>query len=321
MSDASNTCKCSDEAERRNGQSDNNDAESSNIGVQITADIAIGKQSKVSDDGDSASSPVLGENGATEDIEPEKIEAATETCTALDKTIDTAPSVDASDGAAAGGSLASLDEAKAWDPFGLSSKDGAAEDVAKSIRMLRRRCLVVSICIGLIALVGGLATLARDHVASRLVSFANSTNFKGKERLDSGINDTTTPTTTTTEAPSSTQISFPPSLMPTSHSILEKYSSATTSPSTATTTDAPTQNATNETSNSPSSIPSHNKTATNEPTIKTDPPSPQPITGKPTNGPSSALSTQIDYTDVPNYETFSFYVTGILPIRQPKKRL
>ena len=58
MSDASS--KCNDEVQRRNGQPGINDTESTNISVQITADIVIGKQSEASEDG-------LEENGATED--------------------------------------------------------------------------------------------------------------------------------------------------------------------------------------------------------------------------------------------------------------
>ena len=308
MSDASS--KCNDEVQRRNGQPGINDTESTNISVQITADIVIGKQSEASEDGDSAASPALEENDATKDeltrdIEPEKIdecEAATETCTALDKTIDTTPSVDASD-EEAGKSLASLYEEKAWDPFELSSKDGDAEDIAKSIRMLRRRCLVVSICIGLVALVGGLASLAKGNATSKPVSFSIE-----KKDLSSRADYSLTKA----EAPSSPPATFLPSLVPTSGLMVENYASSNIPPSTTSPTDVPTYHPISSPSLPPSRIPSISKD-TDEPTIKTDPPSPQSITGETTTGPSSVLSTQIDHNNVPEYDTFSFYVTGDSP--------
>lgn len=320
ISDESN--KCSGEVQGCSGQSGNNDTESSDVSAQITAsaDIVIAKQDEASEGGDSASSTVIDENGTPEDeltdrspdIEPEKIvvcEAATDTCTALDKTLDTTTSVNSSD-EEAGGSMTSLNEGKAWDPFGLSLNEGDAGDVAKSIQMLRRKCLVSIICIGFIALVGGLASLTRADDANKTVSFVNSTSSVEKEGLSSDVNDSTT-IVTPAEAPSSSPNSNPPSLMPTSDPIIAKYTS----------TDAPTQSTTNKPSYASSPIPSHIFIATDEPTMTTNPPSQKPTLIR-TNDPSSDLLIPVEeYIDVPQYETFSFYVTGDAPYSLAEEEL
>lgn len=319
----SNKNTCSDREHDSSGQPGNINTEISTNAVQITTDIVIGILDEASQDGGPSPAPVLEEKEMQKDkqtdqsptVEPEV--AAANVCPALDKTLDTTTSVNSSD-EEAGGSMASLDEEKAWDPFRLSSKDGDAGDVAKNIQMLRRKCLVSIICIGFIALVGGLSSLTITDVANKTVSFANSSSSVEKEGLSSDVKDSAT-IMTPAEAPSSSQISYQPSLMPTSDSIIEKY---TTSPSTAVPTDAPTQSTTKKPSFVPSPLPSHIFIATDEPTMTTNPPSQKPTLNEPTNDPSTDLLIPVEeYIDVPQYETFSFYVTGDAPYSPAEEKL
>ena len=320
----SNTDTCSDkEHGNSSGQpGSNNNIDSSNAAVQITTDIVIGAGDKASQDGDPTPAPVLGEKETHKDmqtdqsptVEPENgvecDDAAANVYPVLDKTLDTTTSVDASDEEA--GSLASLNEEKAWDPFGLSSKDGDAEGIAKSIRMLRRKCLVLIVCIGFIALVGGLASLVRANAARRPVSLSvEKGDLSSRADYPTGL--------TKAEAPSSTPTSFPPSLVPKSGLVVENYVSSTTSPSTGVPTDTPTYAPTYSPSLTPSYFPSISKD-TDKPTITTDPPSPKPTSSEPSDGPSSDLPTAKDI-ELPQYDTFSFYVTGDAPYSPAEEEL
>ena len=322
MSNA-NACSDKEHGDSSGQPGSNNNIDSSNDAVQITTDIVIGAVDEASQDGGPTPAPVLDEKETQKNmqtdqsptVEPENEveydDAAANACPALDKTLDTTTSVDASD-EEAGGSLVSLNEEKAWDPFGLSSKDGDAEDIAKSIRMLRRKCLVIIICIGFIALVGGLASLARANAARRPVSLSlEKEDLSSRADYPKGL--------TKAEAPSSTPTSFPPSLVPKSGLVVENYVSFTTSPSRGVPTDAPTYSPTYSPSLTPSHFPSISKD-TDKPTITTDPPSPKPTSSEPTKGPSSDLPTTKD-VEVPQYDTFSFYVTGDAPYSPAEEEL
>lgn len=214
---------------------------------------------------------------------------------ALDTTIDTATSVDANE-EVVGGPL-SLDDDPAWDPFGLFSADDA-EVVGKNIRILRRKCLAMIVCVLFFVIVGTLASRSN------------------KKRGNNGIIDqTSAPSKASRHQPQPTASpSSPPRPTP---ALGAKYRDPTsTSLPTTAPTDAmlfknhDTSEPTNTVSMMPSTLPSN--IISNEPS---DGPSGSPTT-EPTDAPSNRPT-----NDLPQYDTFSFYVLGDAPYTEAEEFL
>lgn len=209
---------------------------------------------------------------------------------ALDTTIDTATSVYVSE-EVVGGPL-SLDNDPTWDPFGLLSADDA-EVAGKNIRILRRKCLAMIVCIVCILLFAIVGTLA---------------SRSNKNRGDNGIIDQTS-------APSKASRHQPqPTASPSSSSrptpalgAQDRVPTSTSLPTTAPTdtilfknydTSEPTYTPSMMSSTLPSNI----------------------ISNEPSDGPSGSPTTEP--TDAPSkYATFSFYVLGDSPYTEAEEFL
>ena len=211
---------------------------------------------------------------------------------ALDTTVDTATSVDANE-EVVGGPL-SLDDDPNWDPFGLLSADDV-EVVGKNIRILRRQCLTMIVCILLFAIVGTLASLSNEN------------------RRNNGIDQTSAPTAPSKASRHQTQ----PTASPSSSSrptpdLGAQYRAPT---STYLPTTAPTdtmlfkKHDTSEPTYTPSII-------SNEPSDGPSGSPTRPTTAEPTNEPSNRPT-----NDLPQYDTFSFYVLGDAPYTEAEEFL
>jgi len=279
--------------------------------VELTEEVELSTSphpKEASEDGPSAADKPNSRN-------IDETKAAAAIATALDTTVDTATSVDASDEEAAG-SL-SVDGGAIWDPFGLLSTD-QAEDVGKNIRVLRRKCLATIICIVFFALVGASVSLSNKNRGDKPDTAAAIANATIATPDGKYFEDVNTPSSQPVPLPSSSSRPAP------TPSVKENASTNTSLPTVL--NGAETSNGTSEPTYAPNLTPSilppiGIDAITNEPL---DEPSRNPATTEPTEMPTNEPSNHLpilEYVGLPQYDTFSFYVTGDAPYTEAEEDL
>ncbi len=214
---------------------------------------------------------------------------------ALDTTIDTATSLDASE-EVFGGPLSLYDD-PTWDPFGLSADD--AEVVGRNIRILRCKCLAMIVCI---LLFGALASLLNKHGANNGIIDETSAPTASRNASRHQPQPTASPSSSSRPTPA--------------FGDQDRVPTSTSLPTTAPTDTMLFKNHdTSEPTYSPSMMPSTlpSNIISNEPS---DGPSGSPTTTEPTEAPSNRPT-----KDLPQYDTFSFYVLGDAPYTEAEEFL